>query len=587
MGTVVLALGAAALWGTGDFFGGLAARRAAVLTVLFWSQLAGLVGLVIWTAASGSARPGAGLLFAAGAGVAGAVGLGCLYRGLAVGAMGIVAPISAASPIVPLVVDLTRGRSPAPVQWVGIVFAIAGIVLVSRDPGRSGRVAAGVGLALTAALGFGLFIVGLGEAAQESAPWATTTARFSSLAAVLLALAWTRSVPRVSRRLLPLIVCVGAFDAGANVLIALASTRGSIGIVAVLSSLYPLTTILLARGDPARATRPCPHGRWGHGSRGSRPDRRRLTALAVPRGGRDVATGASRSSDVEADVEHVAVLHDVRLALEPLRPSLRGLGVQPASRRSFQRITSQRMNPRAMSEWIVPPALERGLAVAERPRACLLLTGREERDQAESVLEPPHDLVERRGTFAEGRRFLVDSSASSASSLQSIPSGPLTLRSAAWWSADRARPAGRRSSRSAAARIEVCQNRTEDLLLPPNACVAGFRLLRDPLEPLRDMIRVGDQELELELLEIAVGTPLPENPSATARSASTCRNPPRSAGPVPGTSCTRTAAGVTFFAPTSSARSARRSSAIVAMPTFDLSVWDAYAVISAPAFVRR
>jgi drug/metabolite transporter (DMT)-like permease len=248
LGTVVLALCAAALWGTGDFLGGLAARRASVLTVLFWSQLAGLVGLLVWTAASGSARPGAGLLFAAGAGVAGAVGLGALYRGLAVGAMGIVAPISATSPVVPLVVDLARGRSPAPVQWVGIVFALAGIVLVSRDPERGhGRVAAGVGLALTAALGFGLFIVGLGEAAQESAPWATATARFSALAAVLLALAWTRTVPRVSRRLLPLVIAVGAFDAGANVLIALASTRGAIGIVAVLSSLYPIATILLAR----------------------------------------------------------------------------------------------------------------------------------------------------------------------------------------------------------------------------------------------------------------------------------------------------------------------------------------------------
>ena len=95
--------------------------------------------------------------------------------------MGIVAPISATSPIVPLVVDLARGHSPAPVQWLGIVFAIAGIVLVSRDPGAGcGPVAAGVGLALTAALGFGLFIVGLGEAAQESAPWATATARFGS-----------------------------------------------------------------------------------------------------------------------------------------------------------------------------------------------------------------------------------------------------------------------------------------------------------------------------------------------------------------------------------------------------------------------
>ena len=248
MAAVVLALCAAALWGTGDFFGGLATRRVSVLTVLFWSQLVGLVGLVAWTSASGSTRPGTGLWLALAAGVAGVTGLGCLYRGMAVGAMGIVAPISATSPIVPLVVDLLRGRSPTAVQWAGIALALAGIVLVSREPGGShGPVAAGVGLALIAALSFGLFIVGLGEAAQESAPWAAATARLGSVAAVVLALAWSRTVPRVSARLLPLIVAVGIFDSGANALIALAATHGSIGIVGVLSALYPITTILLAR----------------------------------------------------------------------------------------------------------------------------------------------------------------------------------------------------------------------------------------------------------------------------------------------------------------------------------------------------
>ena len=248
MAAVVLALCAAALWGTGDFFGGLATRRVSVLTVLFWSQFVGLVGLVAWTSASGSTRPGTGLWLALAAGVAGVTGLGCLYRGMAVGAMGIVAPISATSPIVPLVVDLLRGRSPTAVQWAGIALALAGIVLVSREPGGShGPVAAGVGLALIAALSFGLFIVGLGEAAQESAPWAAATARLGSVAAVVLALAWSRTVPRVSARLLPLIVAVGIFDSGANALIALAATHGSIGIVGVLSALYPITTILLAR----------------------------------------------------------------------------------------------------------------------------------------------------------------------------------------------------------------------------------------------------------------------------------------------------------------------------------------------------
>ncbi len=250
MTAVVLALCAAALWGTGDFLGGFASRRTAVLVVLFWSQLAGLTGLVVWVVWSGAGRPGVGAMLAAlGAGFAGVAGLACLYRGLAVGAMGIVAPISATSPVVPLVVDIGRGRSPGTVQWIGIVVALAGVVLVSRQPGpgRAPVVAAGVGLALAAALGFGLFVVGLGVAAQESPSWAAATARFASVCTVVAALAATRTSVRCSQRLLPLIVAVGIFDAGANALIAVAATHGSIGIVAVLSALYPVMTILLAR----------------------------------------------------------------------------------------------------------------------------------------------------------------------------------------------------------------------------------------------------------------------------------------------------------------------------------------------------
>ena len=248
MTAVALALGAAALWGTGDFLGGLTTRRLNVLVVLFWSQLVGLCGVAVWIAASNAERPGAVLLWAAGAGVAGAVGLGCLYRGMAIGAMGIVAPISATSPVVPLVVSVAQGESPAALQWAGIALALAGVVMVSREPGGTGqRVAAGVGLALLAALGFGVFVVGLGEAAQESAQWAIATARFSSVLALLAALAWTRTPPRVPRGLLLPIVAVGVFDTSANVLLALATRHGSLGIVAVLSALYPLTTILLAR----------------------------------------------------------------------------------------------------------------------------------------------------------------------------------------------------------------------------------------------------------------------------------------------------------------------------------------------------
>jgi drug/metabolite transporter (DMT)-like permease len=247
----LLALLGAVSWGTGDFFGGLASRRAHVLTVLVVSQAVGLLGVATWVVLSGDSPPGLGdILPAAGAGVAGATGLAALYRGMAIGAMGIVAPISAVSPAVPLGVDLLRGDAPAALQWGGIVTALAGVVLLAREPsgGRVGRagLAAGVSLALVAALGFGLFIVGLDAASDGGATWAVVVARTSSTLVALCA-ALVLSVPlRPPPSLVPAIVAVGVFDTTANVLVALATTHGSAGIVAVLSALYPLTTIVLA-----------------------------------------------------------------------------------------------------------------------------------------------------------------------------------------------------------------------------------------------------------------------------------------------------------------------------------------------------
>ena len=251
MEAAVLALLGAVSWGTGDFFGGLASRRAHVLTVLAISQAVGLLGVATWAVASGDSPPGlTDVLPAIGAGAAGAAGLAALYRGMAIGAMGIVAPISAVSPVVPLGVDLVRGNAPAALQWAGIVVALAGVVLLAREPGAGlGRagLAGGVTLALVAALGFGLFIVGLDAASDGGATWAVVVARASS-SSVALGAVLVVSVPlRPPTRLLPAIVAVGLFDTTANVLVAFATTYGSAGIVAVLSALYPLTTILLAR----------------------------------------------------------------------------------------------------------------------------------------------------------------------------------------------------------------------------------------------------------------------------------------------------------------------------------------------------
>ncbi len=248
---VVLALGGALAWGVGDFLGGVASRRLAVLTVLVVSQAIGLAGLLLWVAASRESFPGlVELLPAALAGIAGLVGLGALYRGLAVGAMGIVAPISAASPIVPLAVDAAKGNVPAALQWLGIALVLTGIAVLSREPSgstRGGGLAAGAGLAVLAALGFGLFIVGIDAGADESASWAMVAARTASVSiGAILALALSTSL-RPSREMVPILVGVGIFDTVASVLVAAATTYGAAGIVAVLSALYPVVTIVLAR----------------------------------------------------------------------------------------------------------------------------------------------------------------------------------------------------------------------------------------------------------------------------------------------------------------------------------------------------
>lgn len=246
----LLALGGALCWGVGDFFGGLAARRIAVLTVIVVSQLVGALGLALWIWIAGEPFPGAAeLLPAAGAGVAVVIGVGALYRGLAIGAMGVVAPISAAGPIVPLTVDAAQGTTPSALQWLGIGLVLLGIVALSREPSGSGgrQLAAGAGLAIVAALGFGLFVVGIDAGSDGSATWAVLAARSAAIPLAIAAAIVTSTRLRPPRAVLPMLAAIGLVDTGANVLVATATTRGAAGIVAVLSSLYPVVTIVLAR----------------------------------------------------------------------------------------------------------------------------------------------------------------------------------------------------------------------------------------------------------------------------------------------------------------------------------------------------
>jgi drug/metabolite transporter (DMT)-like permease len=160
--------------------------------------------------------------------------------------MGVVAPISSVAAAIPVAYGLSQGERPSPLQTFGVLLALAGLVLVSRAPGAAGRFAAGFGLALLAALGFGFYFVFLSAAADESVPWTVLVARLTSLAFALSVVAAMRIPLRPERALLAPILAVGLCDVGANVLFALASTRGLLSVVSVLTSLYPAVTAALA-----------------------------------------------------------------------------------------------------------------------------------------------------------------------------------------------------------------------------------------------------------------------------------------------------------------------------------------------------
>jgi drug/metabolite transporter (DMT)-like permease len=250
---VALGLSSSLFWGLGDFLGGLQSRRVRVLAVLLVSQASGLTAIAVGIAiARPDAPPLADLWPAAAAGLAGAIALSAFYRALAIGTMSIVAPISATGAAVPVIVGIAGGDRPAALQLAGIVAAVVGVVLASREldePHPAGHVPerTSIALALVAALGFGTFFVGMDAAADASVPWALLANRVASVGAVLLVVGAARvPLPASPRRLAPLVL-VGLLDAGANGLYAWGSTEGLVSVVAVLGSLYPVATVLLAR----------------------------------------------------------------------------------------------------------------------------------------------------------------------------------------------------------------------------------------------------------------------------------------------------------------------------------------------------
>ncbi|MFZ6004691.1 MAG: EamA family transporter [Actinomycetota bacterium] len=247
---VLLALCSAATYGVGDFLGGMAAKRARAVAVLLWSHVLGLgLLLVSTTFISGDASARDWLLGATG-GLAGAAGVGLLYRALSIGPMGAVAPVTALlAAAVPVIAGFAKGERPEAAAILGMAAGVLAIVLISAEGGGSMRPSdlRGVTLALGAGLGFGLFFVALSYTGDDSGLWPLVGARSASVALIggLAIVGRIDShVPDGSARALT--AGAGALDVAANVLYLLAIREGLLSVVSVLSSLYPASTVVLA-----------------------------------------------------------------------------------------------------------------------------------------------------------------------------------------------------------------------------------------------------------------------------------------------------------------------------------------------------
>lgn len=252
---VLLGLLVALTYGAGDFFGGLSAKRGPVLVIVILSQLCGLPLLAVLVTAFGGDPTAKTFVLGAAAGAVGGVGLSCLYRGLGSGRMSVVAPTTAVfAAVVPVFWGLSQGERPGGVSLAGVVLAVLAVGLISRAPDAEDAIDPGanatsfLALAVIAGIAFGAVFVLLAETGDDVGFWPLLAGRTTSI--VVLAVTAVASQVRLAmpqagafRTIAP----AGVLDLAANALYLLAARRGLLALVAVLASLYPASTVVLAR----------------------------------------------------------------------------------------------------------------------------------------------------------------------------------------------------------------------------------------------------------------------------------------------------------------------------------------------------
>lgn len=248
--TILFALSAALVWGVADFVGGMASRRFSVITVLLLTELGGLIvigAVVAATTPEMFSREDAIMSMAAG--LIGTAALGLFYRALAIGTMSVVAPITATGAVIPVIVGLATGDALSVVQVGGLAVVLVGVVLASREqssveaPSEEQR--RSILLAVAAAVGFGLFFLLSHPPAEESVGWTVFFLRLAQVPVVAGIWLWL-GAQRPGPKLTTVLLCAGTLDLGATALLALANSGGEVSIVSVLTSTYPVVTVLLA-----------------------------------------------------------------------------------------------------------------------------------------------------------------------------------------------------------------------------------------------------------------------------------------------------------------------------------------------------
>lgn len=244
--TVVFGLAAAVAWGAGDFGGGLASRRVPVYAAVLVSQAAGGAVCLALALLLGQTFPtGTDLLVCLVAGLVGGIGITMLYRGLAVGRMGIVAPVTGVlAAVIPVVAGFVTQGIPPPLVLVGIVLAVVAVVIVSRVAGESGS-RDGLTEALVGGTAIGLFGVAIAQLSVGDLFADLTTIRFVQGALVVIVVLATRAAWRPGRLVVPLAL-IGLLDTAGNALYLAAIQTGQLAIASVLSAMYPVVTVILA-----------------------------------------------------------------------------------------------------------------------------------------------------------------------------------------------------------------------------------------------------------------------------------------------------------------------------------------------------